>query len=124
MVSVSLVHRRYVVASTDEFYHLIHAPGLFPSHISHDAFDHRHNSFALAGCASIGPWDCDIGAFLTIEDCCSLIKAAVPTADVNGNFIDCYSDFPYGSLSKPIEQGRILMHLDAQNKIAHPPKLM
>ena len=43
---------------------------------------------------------------------------------MNGNYIDCYTDYPYGSMSKPIELGRIIMSLDAQNKIAHPPKMM
>jgi len=81
-------------------------------------------SFSLADCASIGPWDCDIGGFLTVLACCNLIKAAVPTADVNGKRIDCYPDPPYGSEKKPIEQGRILMHFDDQNKIIHPPKMM
>ena len=65
-----------------------------------------------------------MGTPLTIEACCDVIKAAAPTVDVNGNYIDCYADFPYGSMSKPIEVGRIIMHLGAENKIAHPPKMM
>ena len=75
-----------------------------------------------AGCAPIGPWDCDMGTLLTTTACCAMIKAAVPTADVNGNHIECYFDPPMGSVSEPIDLDTVKMVVNGQNKVVHPVK--
>lgn len=74
------------------------------------------------GCAPIGPWDCDMGTLLTTTACCAMIKAAVPTVDVNGNNLECYFDPPMGSVTKPIDLDTIKMVVNGQNKVVHPVK--
>lgn len=74
------------------------------------------------GCAPIGPWDCDMGTLLTTTACCAMIKASVPTVDVHGNYLDCYIDPPFGSVSEPIDLDTITMVVDGQNKVVHPVK--
>ena len=75
-----------------------------------------------SGCYDIGPWDCDVGTPLTVEQCCNMITASVPTADVNGNYLDCYADPPIGSVSKPIDAGRVCIHVNSNNIVVRPPK--
>jgi len=77
---------------------------------------------SAGGCAPIGPWDCDMGTLLTTTACCAMIKASVPTADVNGNHIECYFDPPMGSVSEPIDLDTIKMVVNGQNKVVHPVK--
>lgn len=73
-------------------------------------------------CYDIGPWDCHAGFPLTVEQCCNMIKATVPVMDVNGNKIDCYVDPPVGSISKPIEYGRVRIIVNEENNVVRPPK--
>ena len=77
---------------------------------------------AAGTCYSIGPWDCDIGTPLTVEQCCNLIKASVPEADERGNHIDCYVDPPIGSASNPVDPGRVCIHVDANDFVVRPPR--
>mmetsp|Transcript_30050 Transcript_30050/g.54466 ORF Transcript_30050/g.54466 Transcript_30050/m.54466 type:complete len:204 (+) Transcript_30050:117-728(+) len=73
-------------------------------------------------CYTVGPWDCDIGTPLTVEQCCNHIKTSVPNPDVNGNSIDCYVDPPVGSASNPIDYGRVCIHVNSENIVVHPPR--
>lgn len=74
------------------------------------------------GCANIGPWDCDLGSPLLVQDCCDLIQADYPGVDVNGNTLECFPDFPIGSPSNPIDEDRVIIHIDAEGNVAHPPR--
>ena len=80
-----------------------------------------HKHFIHLGCYDIGPWDCNIGTPLTVEQCCTMIKASVPDVDVNGNNIDCYVDPPIGSISKPIDHGRVRIIVN-EDVVVRPPK--
>eukprot|EP00584_Thalassiosira_punctigera_P006179 CAMPEP_0172525406 /NCGR_PEP_ID=MMETSP1067-20121228/420_1 /TAXON_ID=265564 ORGANISM="Thalassiosira punctigera, Strain Tpunct2005C2" /NCGR_SAMPLE_ID=MMETSP1067 /ASSEMBLY_ACC=CAM_ASM_000444 /LENGTH=251 /DNA_ID=CAMNT_0013308643 /DNA_START=31 /DNA_END=786 /DNA_ORIENTATION=- len=73
-------------------------------------------------CIEVGPWDCDVGTPLTVEGCCNLIKDSVPAADVNGNYLDCHTDPPLGSDSNPEDPGRVIIHVNSEGKVVHPPK--
>jgi len=73
-------------------------------------------------CYSIGPWDCDVGTPLSVEQCCGMIKASVPAVDVNGNYLDCYADPPVGSVSNPVDYGRVSIHVNADGKVVHAPR--
>jgi hypothetical protein len=74
------------------------------------------------GCGSIGPWDCDIGTPLSVEECCNMIKASVPHPDVNGNYLECHPDYPVGSVSNPTDYGRVCIHVNGANIVVHAPK--
>jgi hypothetical protein len=50
-----------------------------------------------------------------------MIKASVPEADYNGNFLDCYTDYPAGSVENPIDYGRVTIHTDAAGIVVHIP---
>eukprot|EP00804_Cyclotella_cryptica_P017170 CCRYP_013112-RA/>CCRYP_013112-RA protein AED:0.07 eAED:0.07 QI:97/1/1/1/1/1/2/301/209 len=73
-------------------------------------------------CREIGPWDCDVGTPLTVEQCCNMIKASVPNADVEGNYLACHPQYPVGSVSNPIDYGRVSITTDAQGNVVHPPR--
>ncbi|KAL7523478.1 hypothetical protein ACHAWF_000542, partial [Thalassiosira exigua] len=73
-------------------------------------------------CSSIGPWDCDVGTPLSVDQCCNMIKASVPDPDLNGNYIECFPDYPIGSVSKPIDEGRVCIHVNANNIVVNAPR--
>lgn len=73
-------------------------------------------------CYAIGPWDCQVGSPLTVEQCCNIIKSDVTDPDVNGNEINCVADPPMGSDTKPFDLGRVIIHIDANNMVQHPPR--
>jgi len=73
-------------------------------------------------CYTVGPWDCDVGTPLNVDECCNMIKATVPDADVNGNTIDCYADYPVGSVSNPVDYGRVSIPVNANNIVVRPPR--
>jgi hypothetical protein len=91
-----------------------------------------------ANCTQIGPWDCNMGQALTLQECCTLIKQSVTTRsnrhctvpDLNikprlrprcrPKSIQCYADVPYGGVSKPIDQSRIVMHVNREDIVIHP----
>ena len=91
-----------------------------------------------AGCSKIGPWECDLGSPLTIQECCTLIKQSVTTRSnrhcpvLNLSIpakkrlrccprsIQCYADMPYGGVSKPIDQSRIVMHVIREDIVLYP----
>jgi hypothetical protein len=73
-------------------------------------------------CREIGPWDCDVGIPLTVEQCCNMIKASVPNADVEGNYLDCHPQYPVGSVSNPIDYGRVSIATDAKGNVVRPPR--
>ena len=58
---------------------------------------------------------------MNYEQCCSLIKAHVPVADLNGNYIRCFPDPPAGSASNPIDYGRVQIHVNEDNVVVSPP---
>ena len=104
MVFHPLVHYGCGVSSTECIHYLLHAQPC------PDTFLCLNSSSTSAGCTKIGPWNCDVGQALTIQNCCNLIKQAVPTQDISrccrggktkfrGNRIQCYVDVPYGSMS-------------------------
>ena len=74
------------------------------------------------GCQTIGPWDCDVGTPLTVEQCCNMIKATVPNPDLQGNMLDCYPDYPVGSASNPVDYGRVTIHVNGEGKVVHAPR--
>jgi len=77
------------------------------------------------GCVEAGPWDCDVGTPLTVDDCCAMIKndaAFKDKPDVNGNEIGCFPDFPIGSPSKPRNLKRVCIHVDTNDIVVHPPR--
>ena len=74
------------------------------------------------GCIDVGPWDCDVGTPLSVEECCNLIKVSAPAEDVNGNYIDCFVDPPVGSVSNPIDYGRVMIHVNNEDIVVHAPK--
>lgn len=76
----------------------------------------------VENCVDIGPWDCDVGLPLTIEQCCDAIKITVPLPDKEGNYIDCYNDPPVGSESNPIDYSRVRIHVDSNDIVVHAPK--
>ena len=73
-------------------------------------------------CYDVGPWDCDVGTPLTVEQCCTYIKSTVPEIDVNGNYLDCFVDPPIGSVSNPIDYGRVCIHVNNEGIVVHVPK--
>ncbi|KAL7536408.1 hypothetical protein ACHAXR_007144 [Thalassiosira sp. AJA248-18] len=78
-----------------------------------------------AGCVSNLAWNCEEGGEpMTVDACCDIIKAdsRVADADVNDNMIDCFPDYPIGHASKPIVAERVLIHVDSQNIVVHPPR--
>lgn len=79
-------------------------------------------AYIASNCYDIGPWDCDVGIPLTVEECCKYITDTVPTPDRNGNKLDCYPDPPIGSVSKPIDYGRCIIHVNSTNYVVRPPK--
>jgi hypothetical protein len=72
-------------------------------------------------CFEIGPWDCEVGIPLTVEQCCSMIKDTVPGEDINGKTLECYPDPPIGSESNPVNPGRVIIHTDAAGTVVHIP---
>lgn len=79
-------------------------------------------SDANGGCVSIGPWDCDYGGALSVEDCCQIIKSDVTYPDNNGNELECFVDPPVGSETKPVVTKRVFIHVDSNNVVIHPPR--
>eukprot|EP00986_Skeletonema_menzelii_P020383 scaffold31020_cov160-Skeletonema_menzelii.AAC.4 len=77
---------------------------------------------AADNCYTIGPWDCDVGIPLTKEECCKMIKDSVPTADMNGNYLECYFEYPVGTSENPVQTNRIIIHTDANDVVVHIPK--
>ena len=63
--------------------------------------------------------DMHFGEHMTVEQCCNLVKAHVPLPDMNGNY--CYTDLPVGSESNPIDYSRVLIHVDSNQIVVHPP---
>ena len=93
------------------------------SHFSDRRFPHNPLPIYPANdCYAIGPWDCQVGSPLTVEQCCNIIKSDVTDPDVNGNEINCVADPPMGSDTKPIDHGRVIIHIDANNMVQHPPR--
>lgn len=76
---------------------------------------------AAAVCSSIGPWDCHIGTNLSVEQCCQVILDDEPRADVNGKFLDCYADYPIGSVSNPTDPHRIRIHASVHGIVTKAP---
>lgn len=74
------------------------------------------------GCYTIGPWDCDVGTPLSVDQCCNMIKTTVPHADVNGNELECYADLPIGSVNNPVDYGRVCIHVNSHNIVIRAPK--
>lgn len=78
-------------------------------------------------CEEIGPWDCYDEVASTgknFETCCNDIKAetAYLMPDMHGNYLDCYnSPPPLENLEDPLDLGRVYLHIDANNKVVHPP---
>mmetsp|Transcript_38990 Transcript_38990/g.93383 ORF Transcript_38990/g.93383 Transcript_38990/m.93383 type:complete len:206 (-) Transcript_38990:130-747(-) len=77
---------------------------------------------AVDNCIDIGPWDCDVGESLSVEQCCNYIKGSMPQADMNGNYLDCYVDPPIGSASNPADYTRVQIHVDEDNRVKHAPR--
>mmetsp|Transcript_11266 Transcript_11266/g.16918 ORF Transcript_11266/g.16918 Transcript_11266/m.16918 type:complete len:209 (-) Transcript_11266:212-838(-) len=77
---------------------------------------------AADDCYTVGPWDCDVGIPLLPEQCCKMIQDSVPHEDMNGNYLECYTEFPVGSPSNPINPGRVCIHTDADGIVVHIPK--
>lgn len=75
-----------------------------------------------AGCKQIGPWDCDIGTPLNVTECCNMIKASTPHADIDGNYLECFPDYPVGSVSNPVDYHRVLIHVNSMDIVVHPPR--
>jgi hypothetical protein len=73
-------------------------------------------------CRQIGPWDCDVGTPLTVEQCCNMIKASVPNADVHGNYLECYASYPVGSVSNPVDYGRVTLQVNKDGIVVRPPR--
>ena len=74
------------------------------------------------GCRSIGPWDCDVGTPLTVEQCCTMIKSSVPHADVNGKFLQCFVDYPVGSAANPSDYGRVRIPVNSEGIVVGVPR--
>lgn len=51
-----------------------------------------------------------------------MIKDSVPTADKNGKTLECYADPPVGSVSNPVDAGRVIIHTDVNGIVVHIPK--
>eukprot|EP00984_Skeletonema_dohrnii_P000814 scaffold244_cov126-Skeletonema_dohrnii-CCMP3373.AAC.7 len=77
---------------------------------------------AADDCYTVGPWDCDVGIPLLPEQCCKMIQDSVPHEDVNGNYLECFTEFPIGSPSNPVNPGRVSIHTDADGIVVHIPK--
>jgi len=73
-------------------------------------------------CHTLGPWDCDVGLPLTVEECCKMITDTVPGTDLNGNELTCYNDYPVGSPQNPVDESRVLIHVNGNNVVVHPPR--
>mmetsp|Transcript_24586 Transcript_24586/g.52979 ORF Transcript_24586/g.52979 Transcript_24586/m.52979 type:complete len:210 (+) Transcript_24586:165-794(+) len=73
-------------------------------------------------CYNIGPWDCDVGTPLGVEECCNMIKATVTHPDLNGNYLECHVDPPVGSVSNPTNYGRVCIRVNDASIVTHPPK--
>ena len=73
-------------------------------------------------CREIGPWDCDVGTPLTVDQCCTMIKASVPNADVNGNELTCFPDYPVGGSQNPTNGGRVIIAVNGQGIVVRPPR--
>jgi len=74
-------------------------------------------------CAPIGPWDCNVGGALTVEDCCDLIMADVPGPDIHGNYLTCVAVPPVGSASNPYNGARVSIHIDSDMIVRHAPRV-
>lgn len=59
----------------------------------------------------IGPWDCDTGTPLTAAQCCTFIKASVPNADDQGNFLECYNE-----PKEAHDPNRVIVYIDPTTK--------
>eukprot|EP00985_Skeletonema_marinoi_P006408 scaffold2771_cov198-Skeletonema_marinoi.AAC.6 len=77
---------------------------------------------AADDCYTVGPWDCDVGIPLLPEQCCKMIQDSVPHEDMNGKYLECYTEFPVGSPSNPVNPGRVCIHTDADGIVVHIPK--
>lgn len=69
----------------------------------------------------IGPWDCDVGTPLSIEECCNLIKTSAPAADINGNTVDCYPSYPIGSAMDPVQENRVIILTNHRDFVMRAP---
>jgi hypothetical protein len=81
-----------------------------------------HPSGGDPECREIGPWDCDVGTPLTVEQCCTMIQASVPNADVEGNHLECHASYPVGSISNPVDYGRVSIATDSEGNVIRPPR--
>jgi hypothetical protein len=80
-------------------------------------------------CQEIGPWDCydelaTPPTGQTFVQCCNDIKAETGhlMPDMHGNYLDCYnSPPPLENLEDPLDLGRVYLHIDANNRVVHPP---
>mmetsp|Transcript_12902 Transcript_12902/g.19264 ORF Transcript_12902/g.19264 Transcript_12902/m.19264 type:complete len:209 (+) Transcript_12902:47-673(+) len=77
---------------------------------------------AADDCYTVGPWDCDVGIPLLPEQCCKMIQDSVPHEDMNGKYLECYTEYPVGSPSNPVNPGRVCIHTDADGIVVHIPK--
>ncbi|EJK45564.1 hypothetical protein THAOC_35815 [Thalassiosira oceanica] len=101
--------------------HEEHVAGVYGDGIVYYPFDW---CVAEDDCFSVGPWDCSdvhLARPMTFEQCCGLVKAHVPVADLNGNHIRCHPDPPIGSADAPIDYGRVQIRVNADNVVISPP---
>mmetsp|Transcript_21583 Transcript_21583/g.40673 ORF Transcript_21583/g.40673 Transcript_21583/m.40673 type:complete len:202 (+) Transcript_21583:218-823(+) len=73
-------------------------------------------------CVDVGPWDCDVGLPLTIDQCCQAIQVTVPLPDHKGKYIGCHPDPPVGSDSNPFVASRVRIHVDSNMIVVHAPR--
>jgi len=51
-----------------------------------------------------------------------MIQDSVPHEDMNGKYLECYTEYPVGSPSNPVNPGRVCIHTDADGIVVHIPK--
>lgn len=71
----------------------------------------------------IGPWDCSPGDdFLSWQTCCTIVQGGAGL-DISGNPLGCEPSHPVGSPANPREPGRVIIHVNEENKVVHPPRV-